>query len=241
MAKLFEGIKIAPEVVSALGLNNCISVMTQLRSAQGVVVHRNKRPAQDLFNNAISVTQNGASFEVTRADGSKFLVEYCEGAKYRVYDTLDKSKSTKIEILVEGAADEFYHLIPRLEVELNLDGQTATVRNASIINGKPWQEFQFNNRDIESLGCMWMVNNVIGGDYGSSDYITNGTVYDFNRGSGRMDYAIISKVTTTGMDYLWSAQDQSDADTETLSLTIYTGVKETQFPIIVPLKDLFTA
>jgi hypothetical protein len=241
--KTVQGITIDPKVFSALGLDNLMLVMTrQVTQSKAVLVNRFKKPAQDLFNGAASIsapnTADNNSQVITFSDGRTFLIEPQPGAKYRMFNTTNRKNSSMCYILVPGASYEFYSFIPQFTLQ-QMTPNTVRVINTCLINGKNWDQVQgTNNRDIGALGCMWQINNTTAG-MDTSRFITNGTKFDFNRGSGRLFYADISKAPGETTDYVWSAADQTDIDIEQLSLVLYIGVKDTTYPMRMSLADIF--
>jgi hypothetical protein len=231
----FQAVNLNEQVVTKFGLDNCVAVATRLVSPQGVMMHRNKRPAQDLFNDIDGFEESGQGYVLTKKSVPVAYIEPGVGAKYRHFNDPVKEKATVCTVLTEGAKDELYFANTIVNVT-TIDG-VATIVNDTVLNGIHWS-LANNITDVHTKGCMWMINGVQFGKQGTYEYITNGNVFNFNTGSGRLGYAVVSKAPVTEGDYNWSLADQKDSDDEFLSLVFYVGVKDTLAPCFVPLKQI---
>jgi hypothetical protein len=221
------------------GLEKLVVVATYMKSPQGNVFHRNKRPSTGLWHDMTATKKENGEIVLQSKTSSALLVpSKSEGSTYRYYNNADKAKANTMLLLVTASEEhDFYYFNPILRTEK--ENGVVTVYNDSIINLKPWQEAK-DNRDIQGLGCMWYVTNTIDKNYLNNDMIIGaGNTFDFNRGSGRLSYVTLSKSSLVPVDYVYKQQDIDDANVEQLQFKLYHGVKATQPAISVPLKDIF--
>jgi hypothetical protein len=230
---------LSDEIRSYFGIDNVMIVMSRLVSERGVLVSRNKRPGQQLFNGVVSFGKSswGPGWDLKKANGDVLYMESGKKSKYLLRNHANAQQATEAYVLASGAADEMYSFLPELNIDLSADRLTAKVYNDCKINQTPWNQVPpSSNRDIDQYGCMWTVDKVSDGDNGGpSRYISNGNVVNANTGSGRLEYVVISKQPGEGVDYVWNPNDAE----ATLSLAMAVGVKDFQEPVIVSLKTIF--
>jgi len=246
--KLFNTL---PEIES-LGLSKQVVVATYEKASTGTVFHRNKRPSNFLWDNiTIDSTTSTSIVLLNTKTSEKTLLESSttDGSDWRHYNNVDKTKATIISLLVTGDENDMYECNPSLDITV-VDG-IAQIKNVTTINGKPWQHANRSTDDIQGLGCMWMVSNASDPNYLGMLFIACGNKFDFNRGSGRLDFCKITKRTDVPLetvitgadinklttDYIYKAGDIADPDTESIIFSLYHGVKAVQSAISVPLNS----
>ena len=222
--------------------------------------HRNKIPATSLFNRVTVFPLSATEFHLYRYNKPYALVESTDqGASWRHYNRPTKEESTIVRIFVEGDPGvDLFHVNPGVRIEQQIIGDgketktLSTVHNISLVNGAPWQDVR-PNVDIDSIGCMWFMRGIKGGTYAQGGYIANGNTIDLNRGSGRVAFCKLtddpaiplatdvkgnSDLELFNTDYIYSEEDQLDADREYLYLSLYYGVKKTISPLVIPITTI---
>lgn len=223
--------------------------------------HRNKTPGTWLFHNVTVNPLSDTLFELKRNNVTIAVLEKSnQGVEWRHYTGRSKESATSIRVLVEGDPNvDLFYANPGVEIitetkETNAGlVATATIKNITILNGIPWQEIK-NNVDIQGIGVNWFLRNVSDLDYIQGGFIANGNVTDLNRGSGRRSFCKISTdpdiPRTTDFktdselhdykaDYVLSPRDLMSNHREVLSMTIYHGLKQTIFPLTLPINSIF--
>lgn len=222
--------------------------------------HRNKTPGTSLFNRMEVFPLSATEFQLVRYGKPRAFMETTDqGATWRYYNKPTREEATRIVLLVEGDPDvDLYHANPGVRIEQEQIGTgkdvktLATIHNISLINEKPWQEAK-NNVDIQGIGCMWYMRRVHDLHYKQGGYIACGNKVDMNRGSGRVAWCKITDDPTVPLttdfksdaelnefktDYIYTEKDQLDPDKEYLSLILYHGVKQTLYPITIPMTTI---
>lgn len=243
------------EVVDFFNAKKLLVVSRALKSSRtgNWMMHRNKQPATKHFSNVTVMPVGIDSFQLLR--NGKFPVAFIEatdqGGMWRLYNRANPEEATMISLLVEGDPDvDLYHANPAVRVTEE-DGIT-TIENISLLNEVSYKEVK-NNVDIQGIGCMWYMRNVKGLNYKQGGFIANGNKTDLNRGSGRLDFCKITERTDVPMttdfvgntdlntfsaDYVFTEEDKLDANKEYLSLIIYHGVKQTIYPLHMPITNI---
>jgi len=129
-------------VLEAFNPRGLVIAKSRMSTKAGFIHAPERLPAGKLFaGRTMLPVANG--FQLLDKSGPAAFIEDSsnDGSKYRFYNHPDKTKATVTLCLVTGDPTiELVEVNPCFTVEPKANG-LVTIHNTSIINGKPWQEF----------------------------------------------------------------------------------------------------